>query len=156
LQPTKSVDVGSELSGTLATVLVQENDQVKKGQLLAQLDTSKLKMPSPSRRRRWRRPKRRGAEAGDGGGVEAALARMRHVAELSGGKVPAKTELETRRGDGAATRRCQRSERPGRRAGQGDAEDGRNQSRQGDHPLAGQWRGADAQGRAGPDGGGDR
>lgn len=34
LQPTKSVDVGSEQSGTLASVLAQENDQVKKRQLL--------------------------------------------------------------------------------------------------------------------------
>ena len=43
LQPTKSIDVGSEQSGTLATVRVQENDVVKKGQLLAELDTAKLK-----------------------------------------------------------------------------------------------------------------
>ena len=43
LQPTKSVDVGSEQSGTLASVLVQENDLVKKGQLLAQIDPAKLK-----------------------------------------------------------------------------------------------------------------
>ncbi|UCV07720.1 efflux RND transporter periplasmic adaptor subunit [Dechloromonas denitrificans] len=96
LQPTKSVDVGSELSGTLASVLVQENAVVKKGQLLAQLDTAKLT----------------DAVAKSGAAVasaeaavaqtqatvaetKAALARMRHVAELSGGKVPAKTELET-------------------------------------------------------------
>ena len=39
LQPTKSVDVGSELSGTLSSVLVQENDVVKKGQRSAWLLT---------------------------------------------------------------------------------------------------------------------
>ena len=42
LQPTRSVDVGSELSGTLEAVLVNENDHVTKGQVVARLDTSKL------------------------------------------------------------------------------------------------------------------
>jgi HlyD family secretion protein len=96
LQPTKSVDVGSELSGTLSSVLVQENDIVKKGQLLAQLDTAKLKDAVA---------KSQAAVASAEASValaqatvaeaKASLARMRHVAELSGGKVPAKTELET-------------------------------------------------------------
>ena len=96
LQPTKSVDVGSELSGTLATVLVQENDVVKKGQLLAELDTAKLKDSVD---------KSRAALAAAEAAVmqkqatvaeaRASLRRMRHVAELSGGKVPARTELET-------------------------------------------------------------
>lgn len=43
LEPTRTVDVGSELSGTLESVLVDENDQVDKGQLMAQLDPSRLK-----------------------------------------------------------------------------------------------------------------
>lgn len=96
LQPTKSVDVGSELSGTLASVLVQENDRIKKGQLLAQLDTAKLKDAVA---------KSQAAVAAADAGVaqavatvaeaKASLSRMRQVAELSGGKVPAKTELET-------------------------------------------------------------
>jgi HlyD family secretion protein len=42
LEPTRSVAVGSELSGTLQQVLVEENDAVTKGQLLAQLDISRL------------------------------------------------------------------------------------------------------------------
>lgn len=42
LEPTRTVDVGSELSGTLESVLVDENDQVEKGQLIAQLDLSRL------------------------------------------------------------------------------------------------------------------
>lgn len=40
LEPTNQVELGSELSGTLATVLVDDDDRVSKGQLLAQLDTS--------------------------------------------------------------------------------------------------------------------
>jgi len=42
LEPTNQVDVGSELSGTVKTVTVDFNDQVKVGQVLATLDTSKL------------------------------------------------------------------------------------------------------------------
>ena len=96
LQPTKSVDVGSELSGTLTKVLVQENDRVTKGQLLAELDTAKLKdtvaksqAAVTSAEAAVAQKRATVAEA------KASLARMRQVAELSGGKVPAKTELET-------------------------------------------------------------
>ncbi|MDY0106649.1 MAG: biotin/lipoyl-binding protein, partial [Giesbergeria sp.] len=42
LQPTRSVNVGSELSGTVRSVLVDVNDRVKKGQVLVELDTAKL------------------------------------------------------------------------------------------------------------------
>ncbi|KAB2923511.1 MAG: efflux RND transporter periplasmic adaptor subunit [Dechloromonas sp.] len=96
LQPTKSIDVGSELSGTLASVRVQENDVVRKGQLLAELDTAKLRDTVV---------KSQAAVAAAEASValaaatvaesKASLARMRQVAELSGGKVPARTELET-------------------------------------------------------------
>ena len=95
LQPTRSVDVGSELSGTLEAVLANENDRVNKGQIVARLDPAKL----------------RDAVAKSKAAVEAAAAtvaqidatvaesranlnRLKHVAELSGGKVPSKTELE--------------------------------------------------------------
>lgn len=42
LQPTNQVDVGSELSGTVESVYVDDNDRVKRGQVLARLDVSKL------------------------------------------------------------------------------------------------------------------
>ncbi len=42
LQPTNQVEVGSELSGIIKTVEVDYNDHVKAGQILAELDTSKL------------------------------------------------------------------------------------------------------------------
>ncbi len=42
LQPVSQVDVGSELSGTLATVEVDFNDTVEKDQVLARLDTTAL------------------------------------------------------------------------------------------------------------------
>jgi len=43
LQPTNQVDVGSELSGIMESVRVDVNDTVKRGQVLAQLDVSRLK-----------------------------------------------------------------------------------------------------------------
>ncbi len=42
VQPTTEVEVSSELSGTLASVSVDYNDVVTVGQVLAQLDTTKL------------------------------------------------------------------------------------------------------------------
>jgi len=96
LQPTKSVDVGSELSGTLASVLVQENDYVNKGQLLAQLDTAKLKDAVTKSQAALAAAEAVVAQTqATVAEAKASLARMREVAELSGGKVPAKTELES-------------------------------------------------------------
>ena len=42
VQPTNLVEISSELSGTLASVLVDYNDQVEVGTILAKLDTVKL------------------------------------------------------------------------------------------------------------------
>jgi HlyD family secretion protein len=42
VQPTTEVEVSSELSGTLASILVDYNDTVTVGQVLAQLDPTKL------------------------------------------------------------------------------------------------------------------
>lgn len=42
LQPLTQVDISSELSGIIRTVAVNENQQVRKGDVLAALDTSRL------------------------------------------------------------------------------------------------------------------
>jgi HlyD family secretion protein len=42
LQPVNQVEVGTEISGTVKSVLVDFNDQVKKGEVLARLDTDQL------------------------------------------------------------------------------------------------------------------
>ena len=42
LEPTNSVDVGIEVSGTILEIYVDYNDVVTKGQVLAKLDTTKL------------------------------------------------------------------------------------------------------------------
>lgn len=43
LRPVNQVDVGSEVSGTIATVKVDYNDRVRQGQLLAMLNTDEFK-----------------------------------------------------------------------------------------------------------------
>lgn len=42
LDPTNTVEVGTEVSGTITEVYVDTNDSVKKGQILAKIDTEKL------------------------------------------------------------------------------------------------------------------
>lgn len=96
LQPTNEVEVGSEVSGLIESVFVDDNDQVKTGQVLARLDISKLQDQVINSRAALA-----SAEAGVLQAMasvkesRANLARLRQVAELSGGKVPSKTELET-------------------------------------------------------------
>lgn len=96
LQPTKSVDVGSELSGTLESVLVQENERVRKGQVLAQLDLSKLKDQAVRSQAAVAVAEAAVAQMqATAAESRASLARLRQVAELSGGKVPSGSELDT-------------------------------------------------------------
>jgi len=42
LEPTNTVDVGIEVSGTISEVYADYNQRVKKGEVLARLDTTKL------------------------------------------------------------------------------------------------------------------
>jgi HlyD family secretion protein len=42
LEPVNQVDVGTEVSGTIESVLVDYNDRVRKGDVLARLDTAQL------------------------------------------------------------------------------------------------------------------
>jgi HlyD family secretion protein len=94
LQPTRSVDVGSELSGTLEAVLVEENDRVSKGQILARLDTAKLRDAVTRSKAQLSAAESEVAQSeATLAETQANLERLRHVAELSGGKVPSKSEL---------------------------------------------------------------
>jgi HlyD family secretion protein len=95
LQPTNTVEVGSELSGLVETVFVDENDQVQKGQVLARLDTSKLQDQITKSEAALASAEARLAQAAATVKEAAAnLERLREVSRLSGGKVPSKTEME--------------------------------------------------------------
>ncbi|MEW5788733.1 MAG: efflux RND transporter periplasmic adaptor subunit [Pseudomonadota bacterium] len=96
LAPTNEVEVGSELSGTVDRVLVDVNDRVKKGQLLARLDIAKLQDSVAKSEANLAAAEAQVAQArATVSESRANLARLRHVAELSGGKVPAQSELDT-------------------------------------------------------------
>ena len=142
LQPTKSVDVGSELSGTLTKVLVKENDRVTKGQLLARTRYRRSsRTRSPSRARPWPQ-------------MEATVARGARPTSIACATSPNSPAARCRRRPNwkRPRRRCS-APTPTKPAPAPTLEDRRNQSRQGDHPFADQRRGADAQGGAGADGG---
>ena len=96
LQPTNEVDVGSEVSGLVDAVLVEDNDRVKTCQVLARLDTSKLQDQVINSRAALASAEARVLQAAASVKESAAnLTRLRQVAELSGGKVPSKAEMET-------------------------------------------------------------
>jgi len=95
LEPTNQVDVGSELSGIIKTVEVDYNDRVKVGQILAKLDTDKLKAKVlqsksalESARAKVLEAQATVKEAGD------QLARLEQVWKLSNNMVPSQQDLD--------------------------------------------------------------
>jgi HlyD family secretion protein len=95
LQPTNKVDVGSELSGTIEAVLVDDNDRVKRGQILARLDTARLRDQVAKSRAMLTSAEAKVLQARAGlDQARSNLERLREVERLSGGKVPSKAELD--------------------------------------------------------------
>ncbi|MDE2614747.1 MAG: efflux RND transporter periplasmic adaptor subunit [Burkholderiales bacterium] len=98
LQPTRSVAVGSELSGTVVRVLVDVNDHVGKGQLLVELDTARLDdAVTGARADVAAAVARRDQAAATLEEAHAQLARLEELARASGGKLPAAADLDTAR-----------------------------------------------------------
>jgi len=96
LAPTNQVEVGSEISGTVDKVLVDYNDRVVKGQTLAIIDTELLdETINQSRATLAARQADINQARATLADAEAQLNRFQQVYKLSGGKVPAKTEMET-------------------------------------------------------------
>ena len=96
LQPTRSIAIGSELSGTVSKVNVDVNDRIKKGQVLVELDTAKLKDQILRSRATLAAANAKVAQTvATVKEAQATLGRFEEVSRLSGGKVPSKTELDT-------------------------------------------------------------
>jgi HlyD family secretion protein len=118
IQPTRSISIGSELSGTVLKVNVDVNDQIKKGQVLVELDTAKLRDQILRSRSSLESASARVAQSvATVSEAKAGLGRFEEVARLSGGKVPSKSELEGAR---ATLQRAQADE-VSTRAGVADA-----------------------------------
>jgi HlyD family secretion protein len=98
IQPTRSINIGSELSGTVRKVNVDVNDVIKKGQVLVELDTSKLSdqvlRSKASLAAATAKVAQTEATVKE---TASALQRLEEVARLSGGKVPSQTELDAGR-----------------------------------------------------------
>lgn len=98
IQPTRSINIGSELSGTVLKVNVDVNDHVKKGQILVVLDPAKLQDQILRSEATLAAASAKVAQtAATIVEAQASLGRLEDVARLSGGKVPSKTELDTGR-----------------------------------------------------------
>ncbi len=98
LQPTRSVNIGSELSGTVSEVLVDVNDRVKKGQVLVRLDTAKLQDQVAKSEAALQASEAAVAQAvATTREAQTALQRLEEVKRISGGKLPAASELDTAR-----------------------------------------------------------
>ena len=112
LQATRTVNIGSELSGTVRKVHVDVNDQVKKGQVLVELDTAKLAAQVSRSRASLAAAQARVAQTtATVKESEASLKRLQEVARLSGGKVPSAAELDAARAALARARADENSAR---------------------------------------------
>jgi HlyD family secretion protein len=119
LQPTRAISIGSELSGTVLKVNVDVNDKIKKGQVLVELDTAKLRDQIVRSRAAVSAANAKVAQtAATVKETTANLGRFEEVARLSGGKVPSKAELDTAR----ATVERAKADEASARAGVTDAQ----------------------------------
>ena len=95
LAPTNQVDVGSEVSGLVSRVLVDVNDRVSKGQVIAIIDDSRFRdSVNQSRAQLDASIATVGQNRATVAQSTAQLNRLQEVSRLSGGRVPSKTELE--------------------------------------------------------------
>ena len=96
LAPTNQVEVGSELSGLVTKVVVDVNDRVVAGQPLALIDPSRFSdTVNQSKAALDAAVATVAQNQASLDQAKATLARFQEVSRLSGGRVPAKTEMDT-------------------------------------------------------------
>lgn len=100
LQPTRQVQVGSETSGIITQVRVDNNDRVVRGQVLAVVDTERLR-DSLRQAQATLASARAQLATSEATLAESAaqLRRLEEVRRLSGGQVPSLAELDIGRAD---------------------------------------------------------
>ncbi|MGZ3245939.1 MAG: efflux RND transporter periplasmic adaptor subunit [Croceibacterium sp.] len=98
LKPTNQVEVGSEQSGIVTTVYVDNNAHVVRGQPLAQLDTARLRDSVVQGEASLAAAEAQLATArSTASQAQATLARQEQVYRISGGRVPSEVELDAAR-----------------------------------------------------------
>jgi len=95
LEPRNQVDIGSELSGTIRTVSVDVNDEVKAGQILTKLDTTRLEAQVLQAQSSLASAEARVLQSVAGlKEARANLARLQKVRELSNNKLPSQQDMD--------------------------------------------------------------
>lgn len=95
IEPRNEVNVGIEVSGTVSEVLVDYNDTVEEGDVLARLDTSILAAEVAQSQASLDLARAAKAEAeATLKQAESELARLMHVREISGGVTPSAQQIE--------------------------------------------------------------
>ena len=96
IQPTRTINIGSELSGTVLEVRVDVNDRVKKGQVMVVLDTAKLRdqilRSTATLAAANAQVELTGATTRE---ARASLDRLQEVARISNNRVPSRAELDS-------------------------------------------------------------
>ena len=95
LTPINQVDVGSELSGIVKTVLVDYNDRVRAGQVLARLDTTKLEAQASQLRAALGSARARAQQAN--ATLDEARAQLTRNEQLAARQLISPSDLDTAR-----------------------------------------------------------
>ena len=108
LKALTQVNIGTEISGVVESVAVDYNSPVRVGQILARVNTEKLEAQSAQARAALQsaEAKRLQSQA-TLAEAQAELAKLQHVRELSGGRVPSRQEIDSQE---ATVKRAQADE----------------------------------------------
>jgi HlyD family secretion protein len=108
LKALTQVNIGTEISGIVESVAVDYNSPVRVGQVLARVNTEKIEAQAAQARAALQsaEAKRLQSQA-TLGEAQAELAKLEHVRELSGGRVPSRHELDSQE---ASVKRAQADE----------------------------------------------
>lgn len=96
LEPMNVIDLGIEVSGTIRSVEVDANDSVEKGQVMAEIDTTRLEaMKEQSEAALASAEAKVLLSQASVKEAEARFQRLQHVHEVSNGRIPSQDELES-------------------------------------------------------------
>jgi len=100
LKPLNQVEVGSEISGTIRSIEVDYNYKVKKGQVLARLDTTRIESDLLQAQAQLEAQKANLQKVqAELALAEGKLKRMLEAYERSGGQTPSQLEIEMQRAE---------------------------------------------------------